>query len=125
MPSTKNRKPAQIVKCPTCNWTGSARGLFTHHRLAHPNSNNVIKKAEVIKVHPHAVNKNKKSIGAVNTNATLEEIGYSILISSIVRVINDFFENAYKQQPLREQIKSNKNTNNTHPTVLLKHPKLL
>ena len=30
------RKPAQIVKCPHCSWTGSARGLFTHSRLAHP-----------------------------------------------------------------------------------------
>lgn len=30
------RKPAPIVKCPHCNWKGSARGLFTHVRMAHP-----------------------------------------------------------------------------------------
>ena len=30
------RKPAPIVKCPHCKWVGSARGLFTHVRMAHP-----------------------------------------------------------------------------------------
>ena len=31
------RKPAPIVKCQHCKWVGSARGLFTHVRMAHPN----------------------------------------------------------------------------------------
>jgi hypothetical protein len=30
------RKPAKKVKCPHCDWVGSARGLFSHSRLAHP-----------------------------------------------------------------------------------------
>lgn len=30
------RKPAQVVTCPHCSWEGSARGLFSHSRLAHP-----------------------------------------------------------------------------------------
>jgi len=30
------RVPAKIVSCPHCSWKGSARGLFTHCRMAHP-----------------------------------------------------------------------------------------
>lgn len=37
MSEVLTRKPAPIVKCPHCkNWVGSARGLFTHVRMAHP-----------------------------------------------------------------------------------------
>lgn len=30
------RVPAKVVSCPHCSWKGSARGLFTHCRMAHP-----------------------------------------------------------------------------------------
>jgi len=30
------KRPAPIVKCPYCEWRGSARGIFTHVRLGHP-----------------------------------------------------------------------------------------
>ena len=33
----KERAPAQIVSCPHCSWKGSARGLYTHCRMGHPN----------------------------------------------------------------------------------------
>lgn len=33
----KERAPAQIVSCPHCDWKGSARGLYTHCRMGHPN----------------------------------------------------------------------------------------
>lgn len=36
MPTKTALYPAPIVKCPHCKWQGSARGLFTHVRLAHP-----------------------------------------------------------------------------------------
>ena len=37
--SKSNRKPAEVVKCPYCDHTGSARGLFSHVRLAHQGKN--------------------------------------------------------------------------------------
>ena len=64
MPKTKVPKPAQIVKCPYCDPTGSARGLFTHTRLAHPNSPLIETKA----ANPYSINKSYSSVG---TNRTL------------------------------------------------------
>lgn len=51
------RKPAQIVQCPYCTHKGSARGLFTHVRLAHP-SKGYIKPpiSEKVSIHPYACN---------------------------------------------------------------------
>lgn len=53
----KNRKPAPIVKCPYCTHKGSARGLFAHIRLAHPNEGYVkppVSKKVTVSVHPYA-----------------------------------------------------------------------
>ena len=38
-PSNSDRKPAEVVKCPYCEHTGSAMGLFSHVRLAHQGKN--------------------------------------------------------------------------------------
>ena len=51
----KSRKPTAIVKCPYCSHTGSARGLFTHVRLAHPNINAKPKTATKITAHPYDI----------------------------------------------------------------------
>lgn len=48
------RKPAAIVKCQHCKWNGSARGLFTHVRMAHPNIS--AKPPTPSKEHPLAIN---------------------------------------------------------------------
>ena len=62
--STSNRRPAEIVKCPNCTWTGSARGLHSHCRLMHGKN---IKDAKEIKVNPYSIKKKvvKSSIGSV------------------------------------------------------------
>jgi len=54
----KERAPAQIVSCPHCSWKGSARGLFTHCRMAHPNYPTPETKGKRIwaTVHPQSVN---------------------------------------------------------------------
>jgi len=49
------RKPTAIVKCPHCSHTGSARGLFTHVRLAHPNIDTKPKTATKITIHPYDI----------------------------------------------------------------------
>jgi len=58
------RKPAPIVKCPHCKWNGSARGLFTHVRMAHPaiNTKPPISKNE----HPYDIRGVKTSLERVN-----------------------------------------------------------
>jgi len=59
------RKAAPIVKCPHCTkWIGSARGLFTHVRMAHPgiNTKPPISKNE----HPYDIRGGKSTIERVN-----------------------------------------------------------
>jgi len=49
------RKETVTVKCPHCNHTGSARGLFTHVRLAHAGITEKPKTSTRISVHPYDV----------------------------------------------------------------------
>jgi hypothetical protein len=104
MASTKDRKPAQLVKCPVCNWTGSARGLFSHHRLSHPKDNKLIgTKATLIKSHPHSITKPKKKakVGSLSlTGDSLTDSILTLLIPVAVKLISDYIET--QQQPKRE-----------------------
>ena len=52
----KERAPAQIVSCPHCDWKGSARGLYTHCRMGHPNKSLPETKGTRVQytVHPQA-----------------------------------------------------------------------
>jgi hypothetical protein len=63
----KDRLPAQVVSCPHCDWKGSARGLYTHCRMGHPNKSLPETKGKRVwqTIHPQAekpVNKPKKSL---------------------------------------------------------------
>jgi len=66
--STSIRRPAETVKCPYCDWKGSARGLHSHCRLLHGKN---IKDAREIKSNPYAIKgkneiiKKKSSIGSI------------------------------------------------------------
>jgi hypothetical protein len=51
----KTRKPTAVVKCPHCSHTGSARGLFTHVRLAHPTIAEKPKTSTRITAHPYDI----------------------------------------------------------------------
>ena len=57
------RAPAKVTKCPHCNWTGSARGLFSHVRLAHGGKEHALNiRAE----NPYVIEKSKpKALGAI------------------------------------------------------------
>lgn len=65
------RKPAQIVKCPHCSWTGSARGLFTHSRLSHPSLPTPKTKGKPVyaTANPNAVGSITKPIKSFNSNS--------------------------------------------------------
>jgi hypothetical protein len=61
--------PAQKVQCPHCAWQGSARGLFTHVRLGHPDkdTSSVRTKGKTFKRsitidNPHAIGSVTKAI---------------------------------------------------------------
>ena len=60
------RKSATIVKCPHCSRTMSARGLFTHVRLAHPGITQKPKTSTRIVAHPYDVKGLGRHIETIN-----------------------------------------------------------
>jgi hypothetical protein len=88
------RTPAQIVKCPYCDHTGSARGLFTHIRLAHPGISNKppISKNE----HPYAIGNTGAS--ALDTKKpktktqSVEEILITTITMAVLKGLNNWLE---------------------------------
>jgi hypothetical protein len=92
------RAPAKVTKCPHCNWTGSARGLFSHVRLTHGGKEHAL---NIRKENPYVIEKSKpRVLGSViskthriDKNAELEEF----VMKCIMKVIE-----AYKnsQDPL-------------------------
>lgn len=91
----QERKPAQIVKCPNCEWKGSARGLFSHARLMH---NKKIVDAREVALNPYSIKQTtdrRKSIGSVNNvpalsvEQTLLVIGGALFLKWITNQINE------------------------------------
>jgi len=85
------RVAAKIAKCPHCNWTGSARGLFSHVRLAHGGKEHLL---NIRKENPYLLEKSKpKVLGAViskkhriEEKAELEEF----IMKCILKVIEAY-----------------------------------
>ena len=85
------RKPAMIVKCPHCDWNGSARGLFTHVRLSHPKIAEKPKTATKINAHPYDINglgHVKEKIHRIEKKA-LKQGEYDWLINIAVKVLEN------------------------------------
>lgn len=90
------RKASAIVKCPHCSHTGSARGLFSHVRLAHPG---IVKKpvtATKITVHPYDIKGMghvKDTIHRIETmkkrKAPEPSVGETILVSVVLRLFEE------------------------------------
>jgi hypothetical protein len=81
------RAPAQIVKCPHCDHTGSARGLFTHIRLAHPGISNrpPISKNE----HPYAIgNKVARALDKKKPKTRVESVEEILIKTISMAVLN-------------------------------------
>jgi len=60
------RKSANIVKCPHCSRTMSARGLYPHIRLSHPGITQKPKTSTRIVVHPYDVRGVSRHIDTIN-----------------------------------------------------------
>jgi len=57
------RAAAKVTKCPHCKWTGSARGIYSHVRLAHSGKEHSL---NIRKENPYVVEKSKpKALGAL------------------------------------------------------------
>ena len=66
------RAPAKVTKCPHCNWTGSARGLFSHVRLAHGGKEHALNiRAE----NPYVIEKSKPRVlgGVISKTHRIDE----------------------------------------------------
>lgn len=103
--SNQVRKSAPIVKCPHCSHTGSARGLFTHVRLAHPNVAAKPKKATKITVHPYDIKGMghvKETIHRIETKKkpVLDNWQHDFLAKCAAEVVRQLFE-VYQIQSIK------------------------
>jgi hypothetical protein len=111
MPRTADSKPAQIVKCPHCDWKGSARGLFGHVRLLHPGREAAIRNSTK-RVNPYAVLKNSsKTIGKASNGPTrplnMEDIGLTIIVGVFLKLIDDYMKaDRLKREQLLKKFQS-------------------
>jgi len=92
--SNQVRKSAPIVKCPHCSHTGSARGLFTHVRLAHPSIAEKPKTSTRITAHPYDI----KGLGHIKDKIhrieqkPLKQGEYDWLVTIAIGVIQKLME---------------------------------
>jgi len=111
MPRTADAKPAQIVKCPHCDWKGSARGLFGHVKLSHPGHEGAIRHSTK-RVNPYAINKSPKNAIGKPSNAIptySKNPGINILIGSIVKIIENYMAMQRNQQEFSKQFQREAN----------------
>ena len=90
----KTRKATAVVKCPHCSHTGSARGLFTHVRLAHPSIAEKPKTSTKITAHPYDI----KGLGHVKDTIhriekkTLKQGEYDWLVTVAIGLLEKIME---------------------------------
>ena len=92
-----DRAPAKIAKCPHCEWTGSARGLFSHVRLAHGGKEHSL---NIRKENPYLINKSKpKVLGSVIRKTPISDKEWleEFVMKCILKVI-EAYNNS--QEPL-------------------------
>lgn len=94
MPRTKEAKPAAIVKCPFCEHTGSARGLYSHVRLMHPGKEKSISTRSKL-VNPHAIGNTNKG---KSNGLSLDEFGNLVVTTALVGLIAHIVEEFKKTQ---------------------------
>lgn len=91
MTNTKStRKPAPVVKCPYCDWKGSARGIFTHVRLGHPNEGYVKPPvSKKVSIHPYACDGNNPSFMSGGGLTKEEQVLYKKMYNQVLDVVGN------------------------------------
>ena len=97
------RAPAKVAKCPHCNWTGSARGLFSHVRLTHGGKEHSL---NIRKENPYLIEKSKPKVlgGIISKKHRLEEKNeLEVFITSIVlKVMQEYSKMNDSLFPIRK-----------------------
>ena len=88
----EERKPAVTVKCKYCDWTGSARGLFTHVRLGHPGVSKKPESTQKHEYHPLAINKSAKEILNNKYKKPKELSTEEVIINICLKALTYYFE---------------------------------
>lgn len=79
------RAAAKVTKCPHCKWTGSARGIFSHVRLAHSGKEHSL---NIRKENPYVIEKSKpKTLGAILQRKTMGELKANKEIETFIGLI--------------------------------------
>ena len=101
------RKSATIVKCPHCSRTMSARGLFTHVRLAHPGITQKPKTSTRIVAHPYDVKglgRHIETINVIKTKSPQVDPWVAMLSGLIEKIIVQEF--AKYKIPMQSEFKN-------------------
>jgi hypothetical protein len=104
--------PATQVKCPHCDWKGSARGLFGHVRFVHPGKENSVKTNLRAQRNPYSLergpalsgiqNQRKASNKPVN-DISLETVGIALLVGTVLKLIEQYYRTREQQKKAREE----------------------
>lgn len=104
--------PATQVKCPHCNWKGSARGLFGHVRFVHPGKESSVKTNLRANRNPYSIDQrpalsgiqgNKKGSKAKETPITMEGIGVAFIVVTALKLIDECFKTYEARKKAREE----------------------
>jgi len=82
------RAAAKVTKCPHCKWTGSARGIYSHVRLAHSGKEHSL---NIRKENPYVVEKSKpKALGALLRRKEDKDELESLIGLIVVKFIEEY-----------------------------------
>ena len=101
--------PATQVKCPHCEWKGSARGLFGHVRFSHPGRENSVKTNLRAQRNPYSLDHKssisgiQKSKKPIQTNLGIEEVGVAFLVITALKLIDEYFKTQEARKKAREE----------------------
>jgi hypothetical protein len=104
--------PATQVKCPHCEWKGSARGLFGHVRFVHPGKESSVKTNLRANRNPYSVD-NRPSLSGIQKNKqgpkskempiTMENVGVAFLVVTALKLIDEYFKTIEARKKAREE----------------------
>jgi hypothetical protein len=101
--------PATQVKCPHCDWKGSARGLFGHVRFVHPGKENSVKTNLRAQRNPYSTERppTLAGIGKTSNKAAKplsgEEVGIVLIVGLVVKLIEQYYRTREQQKRAREE----------------------